>query len=100
MRNEIYRDGKVICAEIVDLAANTLHVEVDGVIVEGPRLLTLEERQTFGPPPLQGAALVATLNAVLGVWSLQDAANIAQLPEQTLIEEAQAWAAGIQSNQP
>lgn len=96
MRNELYRDGKVIRAEVVDLAANTLYVEVDGVIVEGPRPLTAEERRTFGPPPLEGTALVATLNAVLGVWSLQDAANIAQLPEQALIDEAQAWAAAQQ----
>lgn len=43
--------------------------------------------------PLRDTALVATLNAVLGIWSLQDAANIAQLPEQALIAEAQAWAA-------
>lgn len=46
--------------------------------------------------PLSGLAVVATLNAVLGVWSLQDAANIAQLPEQALIDEAQAWAAAQQ----
>ena len=45
------------------------------------------------PEPLQGTPLAATLNAVLGIWSLQDAANIAQLPEQALIDEAQAWAA-------
>lgn len=92
MRNETYRDGKVVRAEVVDLKAGTLYVEVDGVIVEGPRSLTAEERRTFGPPPLEGAALVATLNAVLGLWSLQDAANIAQLPEQALIDEAEAWA--------
>lgn len=54
------------------------------------------------PPqaPLEGVALVATLNAVLGMWSLQDAANIAQLPEEALIVEAQAWAVAAQQTQP
>lgn len=53
------------------------------------------EYEVPDPPqqPLEGTALVATLNAVLGIWSLQDAANIAQLPEQALIDEAEAWAA-------
>lgn len=50
--------------------------------------------------PLSGLAVVATLNAVLGLWSLQDAANIAQLPEQALIDEAQAWAVAGQQTQP
>jgi len=37
--------------------------------------------------------VMATLNAVLGLWSLQDAANAVGLTPQDLIHEAQAWAA-------
>lgn len=43
--------------------------------------------------PLDGVPLVATLNAVLGLWTLQQAANIAQLPPEALVKEAEAWAA-------
>jgi hypothetical protein len=42
--------------------------------------------------PLDPNGVAATLNAVLGVWSLTDAANAVQLPEQELIDEATAWA--------
>jgi hypothetical protein len=44
--------------------------------------------------PLDAIGVMATLNAVLGVWSLQDAANAVGLSEQDLIVEAQAWAVG------
>jgi hypothetical protein len=49
------------------------------------------------PTPLDGIALIATLNAVLGIWSLTDAANIANVSEQDLVHEAQAWAVGGQA---
>jgi hypothetical protein len=42
--------------------------------------------------PLEGVQIVATLNAVLGIWSLQDAANAVGLSPAELIAEAQAWA--------
>lgn len=42
--------------------------------------------------PLQGVQIMATLNAVLGIWSLQDAANAVGLLPENLIAEAQAWA--------
>ena len=42
---------------------------------------------------LDGYQVVATLNAVLGVWTLADAANAARVPAEHLIAEAQAWAA-------
>ena len=42
--------------------------------------------------PLSGIEIVATLNAVLGVWSLQDAANSVNLTTEQLVAEAQAWA--------
>lgn len=46
------------------------------------------------PPhvPLEGLALAATLNAVLGVWSLEEASVISSLAPETLIAEAEAWA--------
>lgn len=41
---------------------------------------------------LTGHQVVATLNAVLGVWTLTDAANVAGVEPDHLIAEAQAWA--------
>lgn len=54
----------------------------------------ISDEEVPDPPqqPLEGTALVATLNAVLGIWSLQDAATIAELPEEALVAEAEAWA--------
>lgn len=49
-----------------------------------------EERASRGLP-LHDAGVTATLNAVLGVWPLADAANAVNLPEQALIDEATAW---------
>lgn len=43
--------------------------------------------------PLDTAGVMATLNAVLGLWSVEDAANTVGLAPQDLINEAQAWAA-------
>ena len=45
------------------------------------------------PPqiPLNEFGVIATLNVVLGLWTLQDAANSVGLTEQDLINEAQAW---------
>jgi hypothetical protein len=58
-----------------------------------PSHVTVSTTVEIIAPPLNGTALVATLNAVLGLWTLQQAANIAQLPEETLVKEAEAWAA-------
>lgn len=43
-------------------------------------------------PPLVDHQVIATLNAVLGLWSLTDAANVAGVSEDHLIAEAVAWA--------
>jgi len=43
-------------------------------------------------PPLEGIGIVATLNACLGIWTLNDAANVAGASQDHLIAEAQAWA--------
>jgi hypothetical protein len=42
---------------------------------------------------LDGFQVIATLNAVLGVWTLADAANAAGVESAHLIAEAEAWAA-------
>ena len=45
------------------------------------------------PQPMLPYEVIAVLNVVLGLWSLQDAANaIGRLPED-LVAEAEAWAA-------
>ena len=45
------------------------------------------------PPraPLDAAGVMATLNAVLGIWSVEDAANAVGLTPDDLVAEAQAW---------
>lgn len=43
--------------------------------------------------PLDPIGVIAALNAVLGIWSLEDAANAAGVTPDDLIREAQAWAA-------
>jgi hypothetical protein len=96
IRNETFRDGICIEAEIVDLDAGTFQREEMGVVVES-RPLTNEERIKYGPQPLDPAGAIATLNAVLGVWPLADAANAVGLTEQDLINEAQAWAVAGES---
>jgi len=45
------------------------------------------------PTPLDTAGVIATLNAVLGIWDIEDAANAVGLTPDDLIREAQAWAA-------
>ncbi len=48
--------------------------------------------------PLDTNGVIATLNAVLGVWSLSDAANVAGVTPDDLIREAQAWAVAQQGD--
>lgn len=47
---------------------------------------------------LDGIPLVATLNVVLGIWTLSDAARIAGTTEQALIDEATAWSVAMEVN--
>jgi hypothetical protein len=54
--------------------------------------LVLDEWVEVPYTPLQGYQVVATLNAVLGMWPLSDAANAAGVEPEHLIAEAQAWA--------
>lgn len=67
-RNEVWSDGVLVGVEIIELP--------DPV-----------------QQPLPTDGVIATLNAVLGVWTLQDAANASGYTEAQLIAEAQAWAA-------
>lgn len=46
--------------------------------------------------PLNSIGVMATLNVILGLWSLQDAANAAGVSPQDLINEANSWAAASQ----
>jgi hypothetical protein len=60
----------------------------------------IEQYEVPDPPqaPLEPVAVAATLNAVLGVWSLEDAANALNLTPADLIHEAEAWAAAQEMN--
>jgi hypothetical protein len=48
--------------------------------------------------PLSGYQVVAALNAVLGIWTLVDAANVAGVESAHLIAEAEAWAVASEVN--
>jgi hypothetical protein len=58
---------------------------VDGVLVR------VEETPDVYDP-LNAEGVIATLNAVLGLWTVEDAANAVGLTPADLIAEAQAWA--------
>jgi hypothetical protein len=45
------------------------------------------------PSPLHSDGVAATLNAVLGLWTIEDAANVVGLTPADLVAEAEAWAA-------
>lgn len=51
------------------------------------------DQQLIGFPPLVGHQINAALNAALGIWTLQDAANAAGTSPSHLVAEVQAWAA-------
>lgn len=46
--------------------------------------------------PLDAAGVAATLNVVLGVWPLTDAANAVGLTPDDLVAEAEAWQAAME----
>jgi hypothetical protein len=92
MRNETFRDGICIHAEIIDLDAGTFTLEVEGETVES-RPLTDDEIRTYGPQPLDATGALATLLAVTETLTLTDAANAVGLTAADLVAEAEAWAA-------
>ena len=59
-----------------------------------------EDRQWIAattPPALEPAGVIATLNVVLGLWPIIDAANAVGLTPEDLVAEAQAWALATQT---
>lgn len=56
--------------------------------------LVIDEVLEIPYPSLDPAGVAATLNVVLGLWSLQDAANAIGVEPDHLVAEAQAWAMG------
>lgn len=71
----------------------TIRYGLGGLDLLKPNNNIVEEYEIDIPQqPLQGVQIMATLNAVLGIWSLQDAANAVGLLPENLIAEAQAWA--------
>lgn len=55
-------------------------------------IVQIEESPDPPRQPLDATGVQATLNAVLGLWTLTDAANAAGVEAEHLIAEAQAWA--------
>ena len=90
IRNEQYHDGFCFQAEIVDLESNTYMLEVNGNVVE-TRSLTVEERQHYGPSPLDVDGVQAALLAAFELVPLEDAANSVGLAPEELVYEVEAW---------
>jgi hypothetical protein len=93
--NQTFRDGICIRCETIDYDGDSFTLEVDGVIVES-RALTPEERQIYGPQPLDEMGALATLLAVTGTLTETDAANAVGLQPEDLVVEALAWRAMIE----
>jgi len=53
-----------------------------------------EHPDPVGAPPLDQTGVIATLNVVLGLWPITDAANAVGLTPADLVAEAEAWAMG------
>ena len=95
-------DGSLLEAEMatagftaevyVDLDGTLRIVGVDEDDRAGVEAVASAHAPAAGHVPLDPAGVTATLNAVLGVWPLADAAKAVHLPEQTLVDEAMAWA--------
>jgi hypothetical protein len=95
IRNEVFTNGKCISAEVIDLDAGTFTVEDHGQVVS-TRALTMDERRRWGPRPLEAVGALATLLAVEGVVTVEDAANAVGLTPEQLVTEAQGWSAAEQ----
>jgi hypothetical protein len=91
IRNETFRDGVCIEADVFDLHARTYTREELGVVV-ATRPMTDEEIRRYGPQPLDPTGAAATLNVVLGVWPIEHATNLTGYTADELRHEAEAWA--------
>lgn len=58
-------------------------------------LVRVEEIPDLPHTPLNTFGVIATLNAVLGLWTVEDAANAVGLTPADLVAEAQAWSVGV-----
>lgn len=95
IRNETFTNGVCVHAEIIDIDAGMYAVEEHGVVVEGPRPLTDDERAQYAPfPPLDATGALATLLVVEGVLMLDDAAHSVGTIGDHLVHEATAWGVG------
>ncbi len=92
IRNEIFKDSQPLRAEVIDLDAGTVTYEESGVVTSS-RALTLAERAAYAPPPLDEAGALATLLAVKGILTTDDAAKAVGRTSKELVDEAAAWAA-------
>lgn len=73
------------------------------VVVYGPDGAIIEDSGDPGVPtqqPMLPYEVMAVLNVVTGLWTLQDAANAIGRQTDDLIAEAQAWAVAAQQIQP
>jgi hypothetical protein len=95
IRKETFLDGVCIYAEIIDRKNMFFAIEEKGEIIE-QRDLTVEEYVDYGPAPLGPVGASAALNVVLGLWPLKDAANVAEVSEQALVDEVNGWAAAAE----
>jgi YD repeat-containing protein len=75
-----------------DAAAHLIRWSFADGRVDGWRSMDESELAEFGLKPLDAAGVMATLNAVLGIWPVEDAANAVGLTPDDLVAEAQAWA--------
>lgn len=92
IRNESFVAGECVAADIYDLDQLTYTREENGIVID-IRSMTRDEWIAFGPQPLDKFGSLLTLLAVKGVLPLVEAATMAGLPEESLVLEAQGWAA-------
>ena len=62
-------------------------------------IVQIEEYPDPPAPPLDPTGVIATLNVVLGLWPIEDAANAVGLTPADLVAEAEAWAAAQEAQQ-
>lgn len=90
--NQTFTDGVCVEADCYDLGTKTYTREEMGMVVI-TRPMTTEEWLAYGPQPLDRIGAMAALNVVLGVWGIEDAANVAGVTPDALVAEAEGWAA-------
>ena len=62
-------------------------------------VISVESVQVL-PSPLNPEGVFATLNVILGLWSIEDASNAIRVAPENLIHEAESWAAAASFRQP